>query len=97
MEVRVDSKVVVQTLNNTKGGSAIGWRVIKEISRLLAMDWELNVYHFNRKANSCASPLANMGCEHGPGLRIYKQCPISLSNLLLADAMETTTRKVIDV
>ncbi|MCH85450.1 ribonuclease H protein [Trifolium medium] len=29
MEVRVDSKVVVQTLNNTKGGSVIGWTLLK--------------------------------------------------------------------
>ncbi|MCI85994.1 ribonuclease H protein, partial [Trifolium medium] len=31
LKVHVDSQVVVQTLNSTKEGSVIGWRLIKEI------------------------------------------------------------------
>ncbi|GAU16889.1 hypothetical protein TSUD_368390 [Trifolium subterraneum] len=47
--------------------------------------------------NACADALANMGCDHGPGLRVYDQCPSSLSSLLLMDVMEISTSRVISV
>jgi predicted PilT family ATPase len=37
-QVQVDSSVVSHTLNNANGGSVIGWCLIQEIRRLLALD-----------------------------------------------------------
>jgi hypothetical protein len=73
------------------------WRLIQEIRQLLSLDWEIIVCHSYRKANACADALANMGCEHGPELRVYDQCPASLISLLQADVMGITTPRVISV
>ncbi|MCI74087.1 ethylene responsive transcription factor 1b, partial [Trifolium medium] len=53
--------------------------------------------HSYREANACADTLANMGCEHGPGLRLYDQCPPRLSSLVLADVMGIATPRIIVV
>ncbi|MCI12311.1 ribonuclease H protein, partial [Trifolium medium] len=90
VKVHVDS-FVVQTLNSSNVGSVIGWRIIQEIRRLLALDWEIVVCHSYREANSCVDALTNMGCEHEPRLRVYEQCPARLSFMLLADNMGITT------
>jgi ribonuclease HI len=97
LQVQVDSSVVAHTLNSSNGGSIIGWRLIKEIRRLLALDWEVKVCHSYREANVCADALANMGCEHGPGLRLYDHCPSRLRSLVLADAMGIATPRSIVV
>ncbi|MCI22363.1 hypothetical protein A2U01_0043539, partial [Trifolium medium] len=44
-----------------------------------------------------ADALANMGCDHGPRIRLYEQCPARLRTLLLADIMGITTPKVIAI
>jgi ribonuclease HI len=97
VRVHVDSSVVVQTLNNTNGGSVVRWRLVQEIRRLLALEWEIKVCHSYCEANMCADALANMGCDHGPRLRRYAQCPTRLSSLLLADVMGIATPRIIVV
>ncbi|MCI33000.1 ethylene responsive transcription factor 1b, partial [Trifolium medium] len=97
VKVHVDSSVVVQTLNSTNGGSIVGWRLVQEIRRLLALDWDIKVCHFYREANACADTLANMSCDHGLGLRLYDNCPSRMSSLLLADIMGITTPRIIAV
>ncbi|GAU11214.1 hypothetical protein TSUD_342040 [Trifolium subterraneum] len=97
LKLQVDSSVVAYTLNGSNAGSVIGWRLIEEIRRLLALEWEVKVCHSYREANACADALANMGCEHGLGLRMYDQCPPRLSSLLLADVMGITTPRIIAV
>ncbi|PNX88909.1 ribonuclease H, partial [Trifolium pratense] len=67
------------------------------IRRLLAMDWEVNICYSYRKANDCADALANLGCNHDPGLRVYEQCPPSVSSLMLADVMGIITPKIISL
>jgi ribonuclease HI len=97
LKVQVDSRVVVQTLNSSNTGSVVGWRLIREIRQLLALDWEIRICHIYREANACADALANMGCDQGLGLRVYEQCPASLSSLLLMDVMGIATPRVISV
>ena len=57
----------------------------------------MKICHSYRETNSCADALANMGCEHASGLRVYKQCPTWLSYLVLADVMGIATPRVISV
>jgi hypothetical protein len=59
------------------------------------MDWEVKICHSYREANACADALANLGCDHDPGLHMYDQCPPRVSSLLLADVMGITTPRVI--
>jgi hypothetical protein len=93
----LDSSIVVHTLNNTIGGSVVEWRLVQEIRRLLALDWDIEVCHSYCEANACADTLANMGCEHGPGIRLNEHCSSRLSSLLLDDTMGITTPRVIVV
>jgi hypothetical protein len=76
VQVHIDSCVVVQTLNSTNGGSVIGWCLVQEIRRLLALEWKIKVCHSYQKANVCADAFANMRCDYGPGFRRYAQCHI---------------------
>ncbi|PNX60539.1 ethylene responsive transcription factor 1b, partial [Trifolium pratense] len=87
----------VQTLNSNNGGSVVGWRLVREICCLLALNWESKVCHSYCETNVCADALANMGCEHGPGRRLYDSCPSRMSLLLLADIMEITIPRIIAV
>ncbi|KAK2422059.1 Polynucleotidyl transferase, ribonuclease H superfamily protein [Trifolium repens] len=97
IELHIDSNAMVQTLQSTRDGSVVGWRLIHEIRRLLAMDWEVKICHSYREANACADALANLGCDHGPGLHVYNQCPPRVSSLLLADVMGITTPRIISL
>jgi hypothetical protein len=85
------------TLNSTNKGSVVGWRLIQEIRRLLALDWEVKVCHSYREANGCADALSNIGCEHGLGTRVYDLCPPRLSSLVFADVMGIATPRFISV
>ncbi|XP_045792121.1 uncharacterized protein LOC123886891 [Trifolium pratense] len=85
--LHIDYNVVVQKLQSDKNGSVVGWRIIQEIKRLLAMDWEVKICHSYRESNACVDLLANLRCDHEPGMRVYEQCPASLNSLLLADVM----------
>ncbi|PNX54347.1 ribonuclease H [Trifolium pratense] len=76
--LHIDSNVVVQKLQSDKNGSVVGWRIIQEIKRLLAMDWEVKICHSYRESNACADLLANLRCDDEPGMRVYEQCPASL-------------------
>jgi hypothetical protein len=55
------------------------------------------VCHSYREENVCADALANMGCEHAPGLRLYDHRPSRLHSLVLADAMGIATPRSIVV
>ncbi|GAU23291.1 hypothetical protein TSUD_237450 [Trifolium subterraneum] len=92
--LHVDSNVVVHTLQSDRDHSVVGWRFIQEIRRLLVMNWEVQICHSYRESNACVDALANLGCDHEPGMRVYEQYPTSLSSLLLADVMGITTPKV---
>jgi hypothetical protein len=59
--------------------------------------YEIRICHTNPEVNACADALGNMGCDHGLGLRVYEQCPASLSSLLFMDVMWITTPIVISV
>jgi hypothetical protein len=48
IKVQVDSRVVVQTLNNSDLVSVSGWRFIQKIRQLLALDWNIIVCHSYR-------------------------------------------------
>ncbi|GAU29740.1 hypothetical protein TSUD_392290 [Trifolium subterraneum] len=94
IELHIDSNVVVQTLHSARDGSVVGWRIIQEIRRLFALDWDVKICHSYRETNVCVDALANLGCDHGPGLRVYEQYPPRVSSSLLADVMGITTPRV---
>ncbi|GAU30080.1 hypothetical protein TSUD_332490 [Trifolium subterraneum] len=97
IELHIDSNVVVETLHSARDGIVVGWRIIQEIRRLLALDWDVKICHSYREASACVDALANLGCDHGPGLGVYEQCTPRVSLLLLADVTGITTPKTISL
>ncbi|PNX68029.1 hypothetical protein L195_g063792, partial [Trifolium pratense] len=57
-------------LQSDKDESVVGWRIIQEIRRLIGMDWEVKICHSYRESNAFADALANLGCDHEPGMRV---------------------------
>jgi ribonuclease HI len=64
LELRSDSQVIVQSLqDNNNGSSIMGCALMKRIRDLLKGSWEVKVIHIFQEANRCANMLANKGSE----------------------------------
>ncbi|KAK2417953.1 hypothetical protein QL285_040194 [Trifolium repens] len=64
LEVRSDSQVIVQGLqDNNNGGSIMGCALMKRIRDLLEEPLDIKIVHVFREANRCADMLANKGSE----------------------------------
>ncbi|WJX29283.1 hypothetical protein P8452_17940 [Trifolium repens] len=93
----------------TRGGlgcSKYGWREEKGCGGLLRNSNSQWIGEFSRHLGMCSAYLAELwGVIDGlrlvydviVGLRLYEQCPASLSNLLLMDVMGIATPRVISV
>jgi len=64
-------------------GSLVGWRLIQEIRRFLASEWEVKVRHSYCEVSSCADALATMIYDHALRLHVYEQCPARLTSFVL--------------
>jgi hypothetical protein len=60
VEINIDFVAVVQVIKTYCIQSASGSALARHIWRLMAMEWEVEVYHTYREANKCADALANM-------------------------------------
>ncbi|PNX90804.1 ethylene responsive transcription factor 1b [Trifolium pratense] len=63
VELNIDSQAVVQAIKSNCSNSLVGGSLLKQIWRLLEIDWEVEVSHVYREANKCADALANIGCS----------------------------------
>jgi ribonuclease HI len=64
LELRSDSQVIVQCLQDSNNGSSImGCAIMKRIRDLLKGPWDVKIMHVFREANRCADMLANKGSE----------------------------------
>ncbi|MCH82551.1 putative ribonuclease H protein [Trifolium medium] len=82
---------------NTDGKlcSSVGGSLAKEIRRLVALEWDVEVTHIYREANKCANALANEGCNMDFETRLYESCPDHIRELFVADSMGITTPRLI--
>jgi hypothetical protein len=71
--------------------------LLRNIRRLVALDWEVKVVHAYRESNQCADVLATIGCSLNKEIIFYPVCPIEIRNFLLADDLEITTPRLIPV
>ncbi|MCI17930.1 putative non-LTR retroelement reverse transcriptase, partial [Trifolium medium] len=95
VELNVDSIAVVQVLNEGGTCSALGFSLVKQIQRLVNLDWEIKVSHLYREANQCADGLATMGCSLQGCTLYFEECPDQIKHLLEFDAMGYTTPRLI--
>jgi ribonuclease HI len=64
LELRSDSQVIVQSLQDNNNGSIImGCALMMRIRDLLTDSWDVKIMHVFREANRCADMLANKGSE----------------------------------
>jgi len=96
VELHVDSQVVVNTISFAKGGSPIGWTLVKNIRRLLELDWEVKICHSYREANSCAYTSVNLVCDGGFTMILYEQCSARVSSSYLADVVGAYTPRLVN-
>jgi hypothetical protein len=61
------------------------------------MEWKFRMCHSYREFNTCADVVANLGCDHELGMRVYEQYSARLSLLLLADITGITIFRVISL
>jgi ribonuclease HI len=97
VELNVDSIAVVQVIKKGSLQSGPGSTLAKQIWRMLALDWEVEVNYVYREANKCADVLANMGCNLDYSIRIFYSCPSLIAELFHADNMGFTTPRLIAV
>ncbi|PNY05004.1 ethylene responsive transcription factor 1b [Trifolium pratense] len=97
VELNIDSVAVVQVIKSARIQSSQGSALARQIWRMMAMNWEVEVHHTYREANRCADALANMGCNLGYDITIFNSCPIQLSAIFAADNMGITTPRLIHV
>jgi ribonuclease HI len=97
VELNTDSVTVAQAISTGNLNSPVGASLLRNIRRLLALDWEVKVVHAYRESNQCADALATIGCSLNKEIIFYNVCPIEIRNFLLADDLGITTPRLIPV
>jgi ribonuclease HI len=97
IELNIDSSAVVQVIKTERLNSSVGMTLVRNIQRLVNMEWEVRIVHAYRESNQCADALANVGCTLDREIIFYDDCPPHIKNLLLYDAMGITTPRLISV
>jgi ribonuclease HI len=95
IELNVDSVVVAQTLRNGKSNSIMGNSLLKQIKKLLDLDWIVEISHMYREANKCADALANIGCSLNYDTTFYANCLKLISDVYSADIQGSSTPRLI--
>jgi ribonuclease HI len=74
LELRIDSAVIVQSLQARQEGSPMGATLLKKIYKIMEDFQEVCIIHVYREANRCADMLANIGCRSS-GSTVYFEYP----------------------
>ncbi|GAU38719.1 hypothetical protein TSUD_396480 [Trifolium subterraneum] len=85
LELRTDSQVIAQRLQDQQGGSNTGCTLMKKIRRLLDGPWEVKIIHVFREANRCADMLASMGSEGPIRIEFFTNPPLRVKQIVNDD------------
>jgi ribonuclease HI len=86
LELRTDSQVIAQSLQNSTSGSVMGGALMKKIRSLMNGAWEIRIIHVFREANRCADALADMGCDGISGIAFFASPPSRVRQIVEDDA-----------
>jgi hypothetical protein len=95
VELNIDSVAVVQVLKERRLNSSLGSALVKQIWKLLDMDWNIEIFHTYRETNKCADALANLGCSLGYDLVFFDDCPLTIRETFANDNMGISTPRLI--
>jgi hypothetical protein len=54
IEVKMDSTIIMLTINNNNVANVLRWGLTKKIIFLMSLDWNFNIKHIYREANQGA-------------------------------------------
>jgi ribonuclease HI len=97
IELNIDSIAVVRIVQTGMSHSTAGNVLVEQISKMMALDWEVEVRHTNREANKCTDALANYGCMGSVESKVFDCCPEFIKDLFVADSLGITTPRVISL
>ncbi|MCH94985.1 putative non-LTR retroelement reverse transcriptase, partial [Trifolium medium] len=97
LELRTDSQVIAQSLQDRKRGSNMGCALLKKIRSLLDGPWEVKIIHVFREANRCADMLANMGSEGPIGFEFFANPPPRVMQIVDDDIRGVSFPRLISV
>ncbi|PNY12420.1 ribonuclease H [Trifolium pratense] len=97
VELNIDSEAVVKVVKARQLGSSSGAALVKQIWRMLDMNWKVEISHTYREANKCADALANLGSTLDKELIFFDDCPSHIREICTADRLGITNPRLIPV
>jgi ribonuclease HI len=82
LDLRIDSEVIVKSLQARKNGSTMGCTLMKKIYKVLEDFQEVRITHVFREANRCADMLANMGCSNIDNILYFEYPPVEVMQIV---------------
>ncbi|KAK2448079.1 TMV resistance protein N [Trifolium repens] len=95
VELNIDSEAVVQVIKARRVRNSSGNTLVKQIRRLLDMNWLVEIAHTYREANKCADALANIGCSLDYDIMFFDSCPSQISEICEKDRVGNTTPRLV--
>jgi hypothetical protein len=95
VELHIDSEAVVRVLKNRSTMSSAGISLLKQIWKLLEMDWVVETSHTYREANKCADALANYGCSLDYEVVFFDVCPPQVQDMYQYDLLRLSSPRLI--
>jgi ribonuclease HI len=84
IELNIDSMTVVKVIKTGNGRNPLGLTLVKNIRRLIDLEWEVHISHAYRESNKCADALANIGCTLEKETTYYENCPSQIRELFIS-------------
>jgi ribonuclease HI len=97
IELNIDSEAVVRVVQTGRSQSTAGGVLVEQISKMMSLDWEVEVRHTYREANKCADALANYGCMSRVDIQFFTCCPDFIKELFVADSLGISTPRLISL
>jgi ribonuclease HI len=85
LELRVDSEVIVKSLQVRKNGSIMGCTLMKKIYKVLEDFQEVRIIHVFREANRFADMFANMSCSNIGSIVYFEHPPAEMIQIVNDD------------
>jgi ribonuclease HI len=91
VELHIDSVSVVCVLKKGNSRSIHGGPFLKQIWKLLELDWLVEISHTYREANECVDALANIRCSLDYKAVFFDECPSQIRDIFHFDLLGNTS------
>ncbi|CAN0907512.1 Putative ribonuclease H protein At1g65750 [Linum grandiflorum] len=95
--LQLDSRYATQLLRGTGNEDHQHAALLGRFRELRDIDWQLNIVHIYREANSAADYLPHMGHSATYGIHFLTLYPTTLTNWFLHDRLSITQPRLVSV